>query len=154
MFAQAYQKGKSGVEILSPAGTGKDERHSSFNGSVSRAYERDIKGFCYCMSKASTSTHIQCPGKGRDTLGIVQPLLVLQLQTFHEDSNLSFEVSIIDQKGIRRRLHFSSVFRTMECNGLHAKVPWHWGEVSSNTWSNVVLDLQVNAYIYERGCLL
>ena len=141
MFSHTHQVGKAGVEILSPAGTGKDDKHSSFQGSVSRAYERDIKGFTYCMDKASATTYIQCPGKGsRETLGVVQTLLVIQLQYF-QDAKLSFEISIIDKKGQRRRLHISSVFRTMECNGLHAQIPWHWGEVSSDTWTNVVLDL-------------
>ena len=147
MFSSALQTGTSGVEILSPAGTGKDQRHAAFTGAVSRSYERDLKGYCYDLSKSGPSTAITCPASGRDSLGVIQPLLVLQIHcpaapaAGPAGEKVSIEITVMSAAGQRLRLHFSSSFRAMECNGLHAQVPWAWVGVPPGRWTEAVLDL-------------
>ncbi len=141
MFASAHQTGSQGVEILSPSGTGKDTgKYVAFQGSVVRNYERQIKGYCYEMKRSGPTTCIQCPASSRDSLGIIQSLLVLQLYC-SEAAKVSVEVIVLCTKGQRHRLHFSSVFKAMESNLLHAQIPWDWTGVPTGQWTEVRLDL-------------
>lgn len=140
MFSAEHQTGSRGLEILSPAGTGKDEKWCKFVGGVSRDYEREVKGYMYLMDKGS-GTYIQCPASSRYSLGITQPLLVIQLQSLSE-SNLSIEVVVLDQVGRRHRLRFSNTLRRFESNNLHAQIPWYVGDVAPDRWTQVIFDLE------------
>ena len=95
-------------------------------------------------------TSLQCPAKATDSLGVVQPLLVFQMQTV-VDTNVALEVVVLDQRAQRRRLHFSSTFRAAESNELHAQIPWAWGGVLPDQWSHVVLDLKALTANCFRG---
>ena len=152
MFSAEYQSGSRGLEILTPAGSGKDEKWFKFVGGVKREYSRDVKGYMYVMDKASTSTCIQCPASSRCSLGITQPLLVVQLQSFAE-SNLSIEVVILDHVGRRHRLRFSNNLRRFESNNLHAQIPWYVGDVALDRWTQVVFDLEfLTDRCFEGAC--
>ncbi len=161
MFSSSHQTGTQGLEILTPSGNGKDQRYASFLGNVSRTYERYIRGYCYEMNRASASTQIQCPSSSRDSLGIIQPFLCLQvncgmkcgMQVKGKDttvgaggSKVSIEVIVLSKRGQRLRLHFSSLFNKFECNQLHAQIPWEWCNIDINCgddrWTNVIIDLQ------------
>ena len=148
MFSSAHQTGTSGVEILSPAGTGKESKHAAFTGAVARSYERDIKGYCYELSRSGPATAITCPAVSRDSLGVIQPLLVLQVfcpatpAAGPAGEKVSIEVIVLTTAGQRLRLHFSSSFRALECNGLHAQLPWAWLGVPPGRWAEAVLDLR------------
>ena len=142
MYSLAYQTGSKGVELLTASGTAAQRGSCRLGGGVARSYEREIKGYLFQVSSTSSSGGIQCPGSSRETLGIIQPLLVVQLQT-RQHEKVALEVVIIDTMNQRHRLFFSSSFIRADSNLLHAQLPWSWsGMVGDEGWSSVVLDLR------------
>ena len=107
---------------------------------VTREYERDIKGYMYLMDKPSSSTSIVCPASNKHSLGISQPFLVFQLQSFLE-ANFHLEIVVIDHADRKHRLHIATAYRRFETNGLHAQIPWYAGDVEEERWTQVVFDL-------------
>ena len=60
----------------------------------------------------------------KQTLGLTQRYLVLQMKCEALSSSLTFEVCFLDTQERRRRLHFSSKFRSYDCsNALSAQLP-------------------------------
>ena len=56
MFSSQVQNGTKGLEILTPSGTGAaNSKLVKFMGSITREYERDIKGYNYVMDMPSSS---------------------------------------------------------------------------------------------------
>jgi Protein of unknown function (DUF667) len=144
MFATEFQGGNQGIEVLSPAGKNPPTRLLKINGSpglITKDYERDIKGFKYTLSgRGSQSSSIQCPSVTKDTLALTQPLLVLQLKSAVQEDPLNLEVVVLDTGGQRRRFLFSTTFRSMDVNSLHAQIPWVQG--CRDVWTNVVFNMQ------------
>ena len=147
MFATEFQTGLTGVEILSPAGKIPPSRLLKINGApalIAKDYDRDIKGFKYMLTgKGSQTSSIQCPSVLKDSLGLTQPLLVLQLKSLVQEDPLNLEVLILDKAGQRRRFLFSTTFRTIDVNALHVQIPWI--QPNRETWTNVVFNLQLLA---------
>ena len=142
MFSSVHQTGTQGVEILTPSGTGKEQKYAAFQGGVTRSYERDIKGYCYSIPRGSSpAASIQCPAFARDSLGVVQPLLFLQILC-EEGAATSIEATVADARGQRHRLHFASSFQKLESNELHAQIPWAWAGAPCGRWFSAVLDLR------------
>jgi Protein of unknown function (DUF667) len=143
MFSTEFQGGNQGIEVLSPAGKNPPTRLLKINGSpglITKDYERDIKGFKYTLSgRGSQSSSIQCPSVTKDSLALTQPLLVLQLKSAVQEDPLNLEVVVLDSGGQRRRFLFSTTFRSMDVNSLHAQIPWVQG--SRDVWTNVVFNM-------------
>lgn len=144
MFAEYFQSGAVGVEVLTPAGKNPPSRLFKINGPpglITKEYEREIKGFKYELKgKGSQTSSIQCPSEGKDSLALTQPLIVFQLRSAYQDDPMNLEIVVIDTKCQRRRFLFSTTFRSMELNSLHAQVPWT--QPRRDVWTNVVFDLQ------------
>ena len=144
MFAEHFQSGLVGVEVLTPAGKNPPARLFKINGPpglITKEYEREIKGFKYELKgKGSQTSSIQCPSATKDSLGLTQPLIVFQLRSAYQDDPMNLEIVVIDSNSQRRRLLFSTTFRTMELNSLHAQIPWT--QPRRDIWTNVVFDLQ------------
>jgi hypothetical protein len=139
MFSSTFQGGEAGLEIFSPAGNDPFKLMKLQNESnIIKIYDRNIKGYMIALDKESSSTSIHCPGKQRDTLGITQPLLIFQLFTAALKS-FSLEIVIVDQTNQRRRLHFSTNCKLLDCNGLHCRIPW---DCEKDIWMNLVFDLE------------
>ena len=150
MLSSTYQTGMRGVELLTPSGTGKDQKYAAFLGAITRDYDRTIKGYCYSINQSGTSTMIQCPASPRDALGVIQPLLFLQVEC-GEEIRSSVEITVLDKRNQRHRLHFSSTFREIESNELHAQIPWVCDHFPSKRWTHVLIDLQYFTKICFRG---
>ena len=144
MFAEYFQSGVVGVEVLTPAGKNPPARLFKINGPpglITKEYEREIKGFKYELKgKGSQTSSIQCPSEGKDSLALTQPLIVFQLRSAYQDDPMNLEIVVIDTKSQRRRFLFSTTFRSMELNSLHAQIPWT--QPRRDVWTNVVFDLQ------------
>lgn len=141
MFSSSFQTGESGVEIISASGSKlpSSQLLDLSTSGVSKEYDRDIKGYCFRISKSATA--IQCPtiNSSKKSLGLTQPLLAFQIQCL-ADSPLSLELSVLDTTGRRRRLHLSTNFHKIEANNeLHCQIPWT--NVSTSTWSNYIINL-------------
>lgn len=139
MFALSYQTGATGVELLTPSGT---QKSGSIGTNVVRTYDRDIKGYLFVVNSSSSAGGIQCPISVRDSLGVIQPLLLLQLQTREKFEKVVVEVVIIDTMSQRHRLFFSSSFTRADANPLHVQLPWSWSGSLSGEWNSTIIDLR------------
>ena len=110
------------------------------NGRVERVYDRKSKGYCYSLLAAGSSS-LMCPATTRQTLGLTQRFLVLQVRIPQNASSFSFEVAFLDDAGRRRRLNFSSNFRSFEpSNELSAQVPLNLS-LFTELWTNFIVDI-------------
>jgi len=155
MFALSYQTGKSGVEVLSSNGKDPlrpDKKLAKLTGNGSRLYDRSAKGYVFNLGSGASSC-LQCPATSRQTLGLTQRFMVLQLKfSPGKQASISFEVAFLDQDGRRRRLHFSSHFRSFEpLNELSAQIPLN-PTIYGENWANMILDLEDLATRAFPGC--
>lgn len=58
---------------------------------------------------------------------------------YQKSKSVSFEIVVTDERRRRRRLHFSSKFRSLELTELHAQLPLE--PTLLKNWTNFVLDL-------------
>ena len=136
MFSSTYQNGDTGVEIISTAGKGPNPRLVKAS-NIPKEYDRDIKGYKYILTQQAS---LQCPAaSGRDTLGLIQPLLIFQLRCPHDDDILNLEIVVLDTDNQRRRFHISTTFRSLEPHSLHVQIPWI--QTDKSQWTNVVFSL-------------
>jgi hypothetical protein len=139
MFSHAFQGGGLGVEIFSSSGKDPAKLWKCTR-NVHRVYDRTVKGFVFLLEKGM-STEMCIPPEGaagREGLGLVQPVLVLQLR-LSPGKHVSLEIIVLDSKGARRRMHLSSTFREFDCNDLHIQIPLCFEK--EERWANLVLDL-------------
>jgi hypothetical protein len=142
MFSQQFQTGNLGVEIFSPNGKYPLNTVKISGKCVTKEYDRDLRGYYLSMEKDGViipAIKLQCPVDNRSSIGIIQPLLVFQLYAM-PSKQLSLEIIVVDTLGQRRRLHFSSIFRTFDSkNQLHAQIPW---AIEKSQWNSCVFNLQ------------
>lgn len=136
MFSKSYQTGNQGSELLTPSGRGPST-------TVTRTYDRGIKGYLFSIDSSSAQGGIICPFSTRDTLGIIQPLFVIQIQTEPSDK-VAIEIVVLDSHRQRRRLYFSTSFSRAEANQLHAQLPWGRDSIDGDStgWRSMVIDMQ------------
>lgn len=137
MFSHAFQGGGLGVEIFSSSGKDPAKLWKCTR-NVHRVYDRTVKGFVFLLEKGTATQMNIPPEPSRELLGLVQPVLVLQLR-LSPSKHTSLEVIILDDKGNKRRMHLSSTFREFECNDLHIQIPLRFEK--EDRWVNLVLDL-------------
>lgn len=131
MYKTDYQGGPF-VEIFSAQG--KDPTHGWKVGSgIKREYEKDVKGFLYCLEGSTTTTKLQLP-----KANLVQRYLVFQLFV-PRGKEFSFEIGIIDQRKNKRRLMFSSAQKDTHVTELHARIPLT--VLRRHMWLNLCVDL-------------
>ncbi|XP_041639856.1 uncharacterized protein C3orf67 homolog [Cheilinus undulatus] len=139
MFKNNYQGGTA-VEIFS--GQGKDPvakwKLSGGPSAIHKEYEKEVKGFVYCLEGSSQTVKMQMPENGKMSLGLLQRFLVFQLN-LPLQKDFSIELVITDSQHLKRRLHFSTVHKELAATVLHAKIPFVG--LKRNIWSTLCIDL-------------
>ncbi|XP_031709724.1 protein CFAP20DC [Anarrhichthys ocellatus] len=140
MFSKNYQGGAV-VEIFS--GQGKDPvakwKLCGGPSAIHKEYNKEVKGFVYCLKVSSQTVKMQIPKSGKMSLGLLQRFLVLQVN-IPEFKDFSIELVITDLEHLKRRLHLSTVHKELSATLLHAKIPFVG--LKRSTWSTLCIDLQ------------
>ncbi|XP_015247665.1 PREDICTED: uncharacterized protein C3orf67 homolog [Cyprinodon variegatus] len=105
---------------------------------IHKEYNKEVKGFVYCLKGSSHTVKMQMPENAKMSLGLIQPFLVLQVNV-PERCDFSIELVITDLEHLKRRIYFSTVHKEISATLLHAKIPFT--ELKRNTWSTVCIDL-------------
>ncbi|EKU23460.1 transcription factor, partial [Nannochloropsis gaditana CCMP526] len=80
---------------------------SLHNGSIKRVGDEDVSsGVLELVGENVAENFIACPADSKDQLGIKLPWLVLVVKNLHE--YFTFEVHVLDDKGVKRRLRASN----------------------------------------------
>ncbi|XP_062258775.1 uncharacterized protein C3orf67 homolog [Platichthys flesus] len=139
MFRSNYQGGAV-VEVFS--GQGKDPvakwKLSGGSSAVRKEYNKEVKGFVYCLEGSSQTVKMQMPENGKTSLGLLQRFLVLQLNV-PQGKDFSIELVITDAEHMKGRLHLSTVHKELTATLLHARIPFV--ELKRDIWSTLCIDL-------------
>ncbi|XP_041817858.1 uncharacterized protein C3orf67 homolog isoform X2 [Chelmon rostratus] len=139
MFRSNYQGGAV-VEVFS--GQGKDPvakwKLCGGPSSIHKEYNKEVKGFVYCLEGSSQTIKMQMPENGKMSLGLLQRFLVLQVN-IPQCKDFSVELVITDVEHLKRRLHLSTVHKEVSATLLHAKIPFVG--LKRNIWSALCIDL-------------
>ncbi|KAK0147084.1 hypothetical protein N1851_004519 [Merluccius polli] len=139
MFKNNYQGG-SVVEVFSAQG--KDPvakwRLQGAPAAIHRVFDKEVKGFVYCVEGGSQTVKMQLPEDGKTTLGLLQPFLVLQVNV-PACRDFSIELIITDSTHLKKRLYFSTVHKEFSATPLHARIPFV--SLKQNIWCNLCIDL-------------
>jgi hypothetical protein len=146
MFSHHFQQGGLGVELFSSSGKN-PVKEWKVTQNVHRVYDKTVKGFVYLLDKGST-TQMSIPPDSKESLGILQPLLVLQIRLQH-GKHFGFELIVIDDRNQRRRMYFSTIFRDFESNDFHVQIPLELN--NHDGWNNLVIDMNSIVSTCSRG---
>ncbi|XP_059186019.1 uncharacterized protein C3orf67 homolog isoform X2 [Centropristis striata] len=139
MFRNNYQGGAV-VEVFS--GQGKDPvakwKLCGGPSAIHKEYNKEVKGFVYCLEGSSQTVKMQMPENGKMSLGLLQRFLVLQVN-IPQCKDFSVELAITDLEHLKRRLHLSTVHKELSATHLHAKIPFVG--LKRNIWSTLCIDL-------------
>ncbi|XP_078802860.1 protein CFAP20DC isoform X3 [Oryzias latipes] len=151
MFRNSYQGGAV-FEVFS--GQGKDPaarwRLCGGPAAVHKEYNKEVKGFVYCLDGSSHTVKMQIPQDGKMSLGLFQRFLVLQVNV-PIDRDFSIELVITDSDHQKRRLHISTVHRQLSASVWHARIPFIG--LKRNIWSTLCIDLLSMARELFKGFL-
>ncbi|XP_038552902.1 uncharacterized protein C3orf67 homolog isoform X2 [Micropterus salmoides] len=139
MFKNNYQGGAV-VEIFSGQGKDPAARWKLCGGpsAIHKEYDKEVKGFVYCLEGSSQTVKMQIPENGKVSLGLLQRFLVLQVN-IPQSKDFSIELVITDSENLKRRLHLSTVHKELSSTLLHAKIPFV--RLKRNIWSTLCIDL-------------
>ncbi|XP_070759257.1 protein CFAP20DC [Enoplosus armatus] len=139
MFRNNYQGGAV-VEIFSGQGKDPVARWKLCGGpsAIHKEYDKEVKGFVYCLEGSSQTVKMQMPENGKMSLGLLQRFLVLQVN-IPQCKDFSIELVITDSEHLKRRLHLSTVHKELSSTLLHAKIPFVG--LKRNIWSTLCIDL-------------
>ncbi|KAM6927833.1 protein CFAP20DC [Xenentodon cancila] len=139
MFRASYQGGAV-FEIFSGQGKDPVAKWKLYGGpsAVYKEYNKEIKGFVYCLEGSSQTVKMQMPEHEKMSLGLIQRFLVLQLN-IPQCHDFSTELVITDAEHLKRRLHISTVHKELSVTHLHAKIPFIG--LKRCTWSTLCIDL-------------
>jgi len=135
LFDKAFQGGPS-VEVFGTSGSNPLEKWK-VSGTVHKLYDKTTRGYVFTC-EGGPSTRMQIPKDERRSLGLVQPLAVLQLM-LADEKGFSFEMQVTDVGHGRRRLLFSTSVRDISITPLHARIPLVGLE--RGIWLNLIFDL-------------
>ncbi|XP_062419763.1 uncharacterized protein C3orf67 homolog isoform X2 [Pungitius pungitius] len=140
MFRTNYQGGAV-VEVFS--GQGKDPvakwKLCGGPSDIHKEYNREVKGFVYCLEGRSRPVKMQMPENAKSSLGLLQRFLVLQVK-IPQFKDFSVELVITDLEHLKRRLHISTVHKELSATLLHARIPFVG--LKRSIWSNLCIDLE------------
>ncbi|XP_037643270.1 uncharacterized protein C3orf67 homolog isoform X1 [Sebastes umbrosus] len=139
MFRNNYQGGAV-VEIFTGQGKDPVARWKLYGGpsAIHKEYNKEVKGFVYCLEGSSQTVKMQMPENGKMSLGLLQRFLVLQVN-IPQCKDFSIELVITDSEHLKRRLHLSTVHKELSATLLHAKIPFVG--LKRNIWSTLCVDL-------------
>ncbi|XP_034074993.1 uncharacterized protein C3orf67 homolog isoform X8 [Gymnodraco acuticeps] len=139
MFRNNYQGGPV-VEIFS--GQGKDPvvkwKLCGGPSFIHKEYNKEVRGFVYCLEGSSQTVKMQMPENGKMSLGLLQRFLVLQVH-IEQCKDFSIELLITDLEHLKRRLYLSTVHKELSATHLHAKIPLVG--LKRSVWSTLCIDL-------------
>lgn len=137
LFGGAYQGGAH-FEVFSPTGSDPTQLWKVCGGkAVKKVYDKSVKGNVYSIA-GGPGCKMQLPKDERKGMWLVQPFLCLQF-FLPPGQPISFELSVQDHGGTRRRLIFSSAFSEVKATPLHCQVPLT--AVRRGMWLNLVLNV-------------
>ncbi|KAM8756571.1 protein CFAP20DC [Acanthopagrus schlegelii] len=139
MFRNNYQGGAV-VEIFSGQGNDPVAKWKLSGGpsAIHKEFNKEVKGFVYCLEGSSQTVKMQMPENGKIALGLLQRFLVLQVN-IPQRKDFSIELVITDSEHLKRRLHLSTVHKEVSVTLLHAKIPFVG--LKRNIWTTLCIDL-------------
>ncbi|KFQ25586.1 Uncharacterized protein C3orf67, partial [Merops nubicus] len=103
-----------------------------------KEYDKEVKGFVFVLEGSSQINKMQLPKETRQTLGLIQQFLTLQIFV-PVGQDFSTELLITDLGNIKRRLYLSTVHKELSVTPLHAKIPLF--TIKRKIWCNMCIDL-------------
>ncbi|XP_066473445.1 protein CFAP20DC [Tiliqua scincoides] len=139
MFKNEYQGGPF-FEIFSAQGKNPGAKWKIFGSPsvIGKEFDREVKGFVFVLEGSSQTNKMQLPKETRQTLGLIQQFLVLQIYV-PLGQDFSTELLITDLGNIKRRLYLSTVHKELSVTPLHAKIPLFM--IKRKIWCNLCIDL-------------
>ncbi|KAL3058731.1 hypothetical protein OYC64_010807 [Pagothenia borchgrevinki] len=139
MFRNNYQGGPV-VEIFSGQGKDPVAKWKLCGGPsfIHKEYNKEVRGFVYCLKGSSQTVKMQMPENGKMSLGLLQRFLVLQVH-IEQCKDFSIELLITDLEHLKRRLYLSTVHKELSATHLHAKIPLVG--LKRSVWSTLCIDL-------------
>lgn len=134
MYRNAYQRGM--LTVFFSCGSkplGIWETHNQ-DGYITRFLDQDIKSMVLEIGGPNVSTtYMTCP-KGKEVLGITMPFLVMIVKNLKK--YFSFEVTILDETGTRRRFRVSNFQSTTQimpmCTVMPIGLSDGWNQIQFN----------------------
>ncbi|KAM9276790.1 protein CFAP20DC [Morus bassanus] len=151
MFKNQYQGGPF-VEIFSAQGKNPGAKWKTFGNpsAIWKEYDKEVKGFVFVLEGSSQINKMQLPKETRQTLGLIQRFLTLQIFV-PMGQDFSTELLITDLGNIKRRLYLSTVHKELSVTPLHAKIPLFM--IKRKTWCNMCIDLVAFTSEIFRGAV-
>nr|XP_014344971.1 PREDICTED: uncharacterized protein C3orf67 homolog [Latimeria chalumnae] len=139
MFKNEYQGGQF-VEIFSAQGKvpGAKWKLCGSPSAIWKDFDKEVKSFVYVLEGSSQTNKMQLPKDSKQTLGLIQRYLVLQIFV-PLGQDFSAELLLTDLGNIKRRLYLSTVHKELSATPLHAKIPLSF--VKRKIWCNLGIDL-------------
>ncbi|KAL7891640.1 hypothetical protein AOLI_G00011160 [Acnodon oligacanthus] len=139
MFKNEYQGGAI-VEIFSAQGKDPVAKWKLSGGqpSISKVFDKEVKGFVYSLEGSSQTHRMQLPKDGKTPLVLIQKFLVLQVNV-PLGKDFSTELVVTDQGHLKRRLYLSTVHKEFSATPLHARIPLTG--LRRNIWCNLCIDM-------------
>ncbi|XP_043373893.1 protein CFAP20DC isoform X13 [Dermochelys coriacea] len=139
MFRNEYQGGPF-VEIFSAQGKNPGAKWKIYGSpsAIWKEFDKEVKGFVFVLEGSSQTNKIQLPKETRQTLGLTQQFLVLQIYV-PLGQDFSTELLVTDLGNIKRRLYLSTVHKELSVTPLHAKLPLFM--IKRKIWCNLCIDL-------------
>ncbi|XP_026766932.3 uncharacterized protein C3orf67 homolog isoform X2 [Pangasianodon hypophthalmus] len=138
MFKNEYQGGAV-VEVFSAQGKDPVAKWKlSGQPSISKMFDKEMKGFVYSLEGSSQTHRMQLPKDGKTPLVLIQKFLVLQVNV-PSGKDFSTELVVTDQGHLKRRLYLSTVHKEFSATPLHARIPLTC--LRRNIWCNLCIDL-------------
>jgi len=149
MFKSAYHGGPA-VEVFTTAGKDPLKNFKVEGGSknVQKVFDKEVKSSIYTLE--GPQTKIQIPSSEKETLGLLQPFLVLQIYIPSTAKTFKIEIAVTDQEKVKRRLIFhSGASKGIVLNPLHARIPS--SEFKRDMWVNLSIDVFAFAHYCFKG---
>ncbi|KAF1453267.1 hypothetical protein FQV21_0000635, partial [Spheniscus demersus] len=140
------------VEIFSAQGKnpGAKWKISGNPSAIWKEYDKEVKGFVFVLEGSSQINKMQLPKETRQTLGLIQQFLTLQIFV-PLGQDFSTELLITDLGNTKRRLYLSTVHKELSVTPLHAKIPLF--TIKRKIWCNMCIDLVAFTSEIFRGAV-
>ncbi|KFZ56654.1 Uncharacterized protein C3orf67, partial [Podiceps cristatus] len=140
------------VEIFSAQGKNPGAKWKIFGNpsAIRKEYDKEVKGFVFVLEGSSQINKMQLPKETRQTLGLIQQFLMLQIFV-PLGQDFSTELLITDLGNIKRRLYLSTVHKELSVTPLHAKIPLFM--IKRKIWCNMCIDLVAFTSEIFRGAV-
>jgi hypothetical protein len=134
----AYQGGPF-LEVLSNAGTNPlANTRISNKTSITRVFDKTVKSYVVQVD-GSMQNRFSLPAQENKGMGLIQRFLCFQVYAA-AGASLYFEFAVLDAKGAKRRLLFSTAFAKLHQSPLHTQVPLG-DTVVRGVWNNLCFDM-------------